>query len=756
MTQPALLSEPDNHSSSLDLLTCDREPIHVPGNIQPYGALLVLEPGTLRILQAANGTDAILRSDGQLVGAVLADVLPASVFAAVEQVEAATQTPGVSHLGTVRFAHDGGWRSYHAIAHRAGGRIILELEETVADEPGSFEDLYPHVRDFLDSLQAVSSVQELANLAAREVRRITGLDRALVYRFDEDWNGTVIAEDRSEALPSYLDLRFPASDIPAQARELYRLNRLRLIADADYTPVPIEPTLDPATNAPVDLSLSVLRSVSPVHLEYMRNMGTYASMSISLLREGQLWGLISCHNAAPRRVPYHVRTACDFIGQILSLQLAAKDHASLAEQRHARRTIGARLLGHMAAEDHFLDGLIKHGDDLLALTNAAGAAVVFGGTSSLIGDTPASTDVDRIVAWLADRRRDDDVFATDNLAVVMPGSELLKDHASGLLAIAISQVHDSYVIWFRPEVIRTVSWGGDPRKRAELEPDGLRLHPRKSFEVWKETVSLRSSPWLEAEVEAAAELRTAIVDIVLRRAEEMAALSERLVSINKELEAFSYSVSHDLRAPFRHIVGYSQLLKNNEGTALTERGQRYVDTIIESAISAGTLVDNLLSYSQMGRATLVPVPLDMDTVTAEVIRKLDMEVGARTIDWRIGKLAPARGDPVMMRLVFQNLLANSIKFTRDRDPAVIEVGCEPGDGENVYFVRDNGVGFDEAYVSKLFGVFQRLHRVEEFEGTGIGLANVRRIVERHGGRVWAEGQVDGGATISFALPSGAE
>jgi len=756
VTQPALLTEPDKASGSFDLSTCDREPIHIPGSIQPYGALLVLEPGTLRILQAANGTDAILRADAKLIGAALADVLPASVFAAVEQVEAATLAPGVSHLGTVRFAHDGGWRSYHAIAHRSGERIILEFEETVADEPGSFEDLYPHVRDFLDSLQAASSVQALADMAAREVRRITGLDRVLVYRFDENWNGTVVAEDRNDTLPSYLDLRFPASDIPAQARELYRLNRLRLIADSDYSSVPITPTLDPATNAPVDLSLSVLRSVSPVHLEYMRNMGTGASMSISLLREGQLWGLISCHNAAPRRVPYHVRTACDFIGQILSLQLAAKDHAGIAERRHARRTVGARLLGHMAAEDHFLGGLTRHGDDLLALTNAAGAAVVFGGTSALIGETPAQEDIDRIVAWLAAHHRDDDVFATDNLAAAMPDAEQLKDVASGLLAIAISQVHDSYVLWFRPEVIRTVSWGGDPRKRAELEPDGLRLHPRKSFEVWKETVSLRSAPWHETEVEAAGELRTAIVDIVLRRAEEMAAMSEQLVSINKELEAFSYSVSHDLRAPFRHIVGYSQLLKNNEGQVLTERATRYVDTIIESALSAGTLVDNLLSYSQMGRATILPVPLDMNALTAEVIRKLEMEVGSRAIHWRIGELAPARGDLMMIRLVFQNLLSNAIKFTRDREEAVIEVGCHASEAENVYFVRDNGVGFDKAYVAKLFGVFQRLHRVEEFEGTGIGLANVRRIVERHGGRVWAEGQVDAGATISFVLPSGTE
>lgn len=502
----------------------------------------------------------------------------------------------------------------------------------------------------------------------------------------------------------------------------------------------------------VDLSFSVLRSVSPVHLEYMRNMGTMASMSISLLRGDRLWGLISCHNRDPARVPYHVRTACDFIGQVLSMQLAAREASALAERRLNLREIQARLLASMAGSDHFINSLVGNPHDLLALTGASGAAVVSGGEISRIGDTPGDAELQQLVAWIAGRERED-VFATDNLAQLMPGGEAIKDHSSGVLAIWISQVHDSYVLWFRPEVIRTVTWSGNPRKRVEQDPVGLRLHPRKSFEAWQERVQLRSEPWDLAEIEAAAELRSAIVDIVLKRAEEMADMSERLTSINKELEAFSYSVSHDLRAPFRHIVGYAQLLKKFEGTRLTERGNRFVDTIIESGVSAGTLVDDLLSFSQMGRATLTPVHIDMDALVAESRSRLMVNDSGKA-DWRIGPLAPARGDPMMIRLVVQNLLDNAIKFSRNRDRPMIEIGCTIGDDENVYQVRDNGTGFDMAYAGKLFGVFQRLHRVEEFEGTGIGLANVKRIIERHGGRVWANGQVDGGATFCFTLPKG--
>jgi len=247
-------------------------------------------------------------------------------------------------------------------------------------------------------------------------------------------------------------------------------------------------------------------------------------------------------------------------------------------------------------------------------------------------------------------------------------------------------------------------------------------------------------------------LRNAIVGIVLRRAEEMAALSEELRRSNKELEAFSYSVSHDLRAPFRHIVGYSELLKKQEGSDLSEKGRRYVDTIIDSAYTAGTLVDNLLRFSHMGRTALKPRPVDVTALIEDIRNRLPVDPPERRIEWALGDLPHVTADPVLIRLVFENLLDNAVKYTRPRDKARIEVGSARKDGETIFFVRDNGVGFDMKYIDKLFGVFQRLHRIEEFEGTGIGLANVRRIVERHGGRAWAEGALDQGATFFIALP----
>lgn len=734
-----------------DLESCAREPIRVPGSIQPQGALFVIDAKSFVIEQAAVGTDDALARSEDLIGADLRSVLLAAGQSLLRDLNERVRDAEVLQLGVI----EGRERRHHLLAHRSGESIIVEVEATAERTAATLEEIFPNILGFVDTLSRSAGMEQLAELAAREVRAITGFDRVLVYRFDEQWNGAVIGEDRNDRLPSYLGLRFPASDIPAQARDLYRLNRFRLIADANYQPKPIEPEPNPRTGQPVDLTYSVLRSVSPIHLEYMRNMGTMASMSISLLRGNELWGLISCHHRDPVLLPYPVRAACDFIGRVLSMQINALESAAAASLRSELQTIQARLLAHMATasampDGGFVQGLLRSEADLLSLTDADGAAIVVRDAVVTVGCAPPEADVRTIVQWLADGNRDE-LFVSDQLTTEMPGSEKMKDAASGLLAISISQLHDSYVLWFRPEVIRTVTWGGQPKKLEE-PGDGARIHPRKSFAAWQEIVQLQSRKWLPAQVEAAAGLRTAIVDIVLRQAEELAAVSDRLAASNKELEAFSYSVSHDLRAPFRHIVGYAQLLKKNEGASFSPRADRYIETIIESALSAGTLVDDLLSFSQMGRRALVPVGVNMNQIVDEVRRMLIHDEAGRNIEWRVGELPTVSADPMMLKIVVQNLLDNALKFTRGRNPARIDIGGEETEDQARFFVADNGAGFDMSYVGKLFGVFQRLHRVEDFEGTGIGLANVKRVIERHGGTIDASGAVDEGARFVVTLP----
>jgi light-regulated signal transduction histidine kinase (bacteriophytochrome) len=458
---------------------------------------------------------------------------------------------------------------------------------------------------------------------------------------------------------------------------------------------------------------------------------------------------MSFHSRAPHFVDLPMRSAMEFLAQMLSGSLAARAHAERAAQLVTAQAHHDHLLAAMAAATPPRPQLLAdEPTELLALANASGAAILTETDCLSVGQTPNEAALRRLAAWL-DQRAERGIFVTENLAGRWPEGEHHLDTASGLLAASISELHACYVMWFRPEWVHTLDWAGAPGKSAEPAQG---LSPRSSFAVWQEQVRRRAQPWTPNEVEAARRLRAAITGVVLRRAEELAGLSHELTRTNKELEAFSYSISHDLRAPFRHIVGYAELLRENIGGGLDPTNARFLQTIIDSAISAGQLVDDLLHFSRLGRTALAPGRVSMAKLVEEARKSLEIEAAGRAIDWRIGDLPEAWGDQALLRQALINLLSNAQKYARTRNPAVIEIWGEVSGEATRYTVRDNGVGFDMAYVGKLFGVFQRLHLSEHYEGTGIGLALTRRIVERHGGDISALGEPGQGATFTFSLP----
>jgi len=741
---------PDN----LDLSRCADEPIRTPGSIQPHGFMLTLSPqsgdGGLAVRQASDNLaqwtgvaaqDAI----GQPLARVIGEAAAARIGAELEGTGLAARP---AYLGNITV---GDGQNVDVLAHAWDGLVILECE--AVDRPGAadFRHLYPLISDFLLKVNGSASIVELSEQAARNVRAVTGYGRVMVYQFDNDGHGKVLAESKEDGYESYLGQHFPASDVPAQARALYSLSPIRVIQDANYVPASLVPGTNPFTGARNDLSFAALRSVSPVHLQYMRNMGTLASMSVSLIVKGELWGLISCHNATPRPVPVEKRTACEQVGQILALCIESREDASELQFRLEVRRVMVEMLGHLTKGADFLENMSAVFPELLRFGRAGGVAIVVDERVLTFGDTPDEPAIRALVDWLPTQGHTD-VFHTDHLKDVYPaGAEMIRN-ASGLLALPISRIHKHYLLWFRPEVVRTIEWAGNPHGKQAAPNDPTQLTPRLSFDAWRETIHGRSLPWHAGEIELTVEFRSALLGIALERAEQMAELAEELGRANKELEAFSYSVSHDLRAPLRHIVGFSDLLIESAGTEDVERRQRFLKNIKESARLAGKLVDDLLSFSQMGRAALRPTNVNMNDLVSACIDKLGPEMGSRNVEWHIEQLPIICADPAFIHLAVLNLLSNAVKFTGGRDPAVITITSEDGDGETVFHIADNGAGFNMDYVHKLFGVFQRLHRMEDFQGTGIGLANVRRIVERHNGRAWAKSVPGEGATFSFSIP----
>ncbi|MDR5878162.1 ATP-binding protein [Caballeronia sp. LZ032] len=735
-------------SSGVASKDCDAEPIHVPGGIQPHGYLLALADD-LRIVQASDNLPALTGAPlDALLGQPLAVALgeaAAQRIAHVASMAALEDSP--LYVGPVEIpAAPPGSARLDVTLHRHDGILIVEMEAAAASGD-TFASMYPLVRTFARGLQDAATVQELAELAVREVRAITGFGRVMLYSFDEEGRSHVLAEDREADYASFLHQFFPASDIPRQARALYLKNRIRLVADVNYTPARLVPDVNPLTGRPTDLTYSTLRSFSPVHLEYMRNMNTHASMSVSIVVRGRLWGLVSCHDHAPRIVPFNTRVAVEHLGNMLSLQIEAKEERAEGEYlTDLRRTMG-RLIAAMGEHERFVTGLQSVPADVLNFARSAGAAIVFDDQVTLLGATPDEDTVRALTHWLAEHTSG--VWATDSLARQWPPAKAHEDRACGVLAVPVSQIFRNYLLWFRPEVMQTIKWAGEPVK---IEDGAGASAPRTSFSPWLETVRGHSKPWRAGEIEIAGELRGALLNIVLRRAEERAALATELTRANKELEAFSYSVSHDLRAPLRHIAGYGDLLREQEGERMSEKSRRFLNNMLDSARFAGTLVDDLLTFSQMGRAALRPAPVDLGMLVRSVVQEFEQEASGRDIEWVIGDLPRVTGDAAFLQLAVRNLLSNAVKYTRTRESAKIEVFASRSGEEYIIGVRDNGVGFDMKYGAKLFGVFQRLHRAEEFEGTGIGLANVRRIIERHEGRTWAEGHPGQGAVFYFSLP----
>jgi light-regulated signal transduction histidine kinase (bacteriophytochrome) len=511
----------------VDIANCDQEPIHIPGAILPHGAMLVLDSGTLDVLQAAGDTTGLL---GMPLAALLGQ--PASVLFRPDQIAALRRLMAALDLTKPRHLLDPQFRviadqPLDASLHRSAGSLVLEFE--AADLADRFAaDPLAGVQEMVSGFDAQPSLQALCQLAAERVRNVACYDRVLVYRFMHDESGWVIAESREPHLAPFLDLHYPAADIPQQARALYVKNWLRLITQVDYDAAPLIPALNPHTGAPLDMSLAILRNVSPIHREYLRNMGIDASMSISIIRGGKLWGLIACHHYSPRILPRHLRAICELFGAMFSLQLESRENGDQFDKRLASRTVLQNLMLNLANADDYALGLTKESPNLLDYihcglpsidgTIQGGVAVSVRGQLTFLGTTPSESQIQSLIAWLNTHMATlDGVFATDRLAELWPPGAAFANISAGVLAISVSQELSDFIIWFRPEIVGTSAWAGEPVKLVANGPNGDRLSPRKSFEVWQETVRGRCLPWSPSDLDAAFDLRVSLLHVVLRR-----------------------------------------------------------------------------------------------------------------------------------------------------------------------------------------------------------------------------------------------
>lgn len=492
---------------------CGKVPLHQTNLVQPHGVLLIIDRSDLSILQASENVTAIFgKSAAEIVEKPLQDFIGGEQATALQKRFAAP----VNGLLPFTFTFPEG--KHLASIQVSGNSLIVEIElqKRTAVTDDSFIAVYQELKYAMSAVEASDNTEETCRIAIEELKKISGFDKIMVYKFDEDWNGDVIAEVKEEGMDAYLGLKFPASDIPRQARELYRKTPYRLIPNVDYEPVRLYPVINPATGAFTDLSNSNLRSVAGVHIEYLRNMGVVASMSTRILVDGALWGLIACHHRSPKYLSFEMCSMFELLSNIISAKIASVQKEEQFGYRNDMQDLYTELVEDIYREGNLPLAIHNRNKELLKLLNADGISLVMNKQIDSYGAAPSDSEVEEMVLWLQSSHASR-LYHQPSLGSVYEPAEKYAGIASGILALPIQGERGNFILAFRPEVLRKVNWGGNPNEAIRFEPDQKNYHPRNSFKIWQQTVQQTSVPWRQEEIEAAEQFRNFVVDYTLNK-----------------------------------------------------------------------------------------------------------------------------------------------------------------------------------------------------------------------------------------------
>lgn len=733
--------------NQIDLSNCDREPIHIPGKIQSHGFLISISKD-FRINYCSENIKEFTDIDASKLLSEPVEYLETVVLNKMagfiaSLIDIAHTEDGFRPVNPYPVAVGNG--HFNLIICDSADQYLLEFEPAGSDlEPAIDQSLGRTLSVILSD----SKLPGLLEKTARHVRSLIDYDRVMVYKFHDDGHGEVVAESKSDDLDPWLGLHYPATDIPQQARELYKHNLVRLIADVHSVPSNIL-THAEFSGQPLDLTTSTLRAVSPIHIQYLKNMGVASSFSVSLIHEGELWGLIACHNYTPRYIHYKQREASKLIGQVLSSALSFLEQEEGRLKNHQLSRAVEELTRYLLRYNNLEDALFNHDVTLLDAVDAAGVVLSYDNRFYKKGITPEDRFLKPLLEWLAENVQES-IYSTNRLPSEYLPAEECKASASGILACRLSRELNEYIIWFKPELITTVSWAGDPDKPFEIAERGINnISPRKSFETWTETVRSTSAQWTSADRQSALEIKEEVAFAISRKANEIRLLNERLKEAYDELDAFSYTISHDLKSPLTTIKSYSQLLRRS--VKLEARDQTMIDGILNGADKMHSMIEEVLHYSKAGQLKTQRAAVDMTSVLSDLKEQLLVANADASVVIELGSCPPLYGDETMIRQVFSNLLGNAVKYSSKSESPRVSVYGERIGNEIHYRVEDNGIGIGIHDQKKIFNLFTRSSEVGAYEGSGVGLAIVKKIMEKHGGRIWVESEPGIGSAFTVAF-----
>jgi light-regulated signal transduction histidine kinase (bacteriophytochrome) len=639
----------ENTQFQVDLTNCEREPIHVLGNIQPFGFLVAFSADWLIGRVSANIGEFTGKQPSELLGQPVQALFGEKAIHSIRNRLTLLRGPdSVERLFAVTLVEGRG--AFDVAVHFSSGQIVVEAEPAVEEEM----EAAALVRAMISRLGQSEGMTNFLREGARQVRALTGFDRVMVYRFDDQGAGEVVAESLRPGVDSFLGLHYPASDIPAQARKLYIRNIFRVIADVNAKPCPIQPAQDPNGQV-LDQSLSVLRAVSPIHIEYLKNMGVGASLSISILSGGRLWGLFACHHYEPRLPSFAYRTAAELFGQMFSLMLESRERREAAEYETRARAVSDRLMATVAQDSELLTNAPWLGEIISDAIPVDGVGVYLDGAISLSGLAPNREQFLDIVTML-NQASANQVFATDSIQRLVPSASSYADLAAGLIAIPLSRRPRDYVVMFRSERMRSVRWAGNPEKAVEYGPNGARLTPRKSFEAWSELVKGYSLPFTSSERRVAETLRTGMLEVLVRLSDSAGQERQRA---HERQELLIAELNHRVRNILALIRG---LISQTRGSAETVEG--FIANL-DARIQALARAHDQITSDRWGPARLSDL--------------IDTETGAYLGEKR--DRVKLDGPPVLIQpaafttiaLVFHELMTNAAKYGALSDNGTVRV-----------------------------------------------------------------------------------
>jgi len=742
----------------VNLINCDQEPIHIPGSIQPHGFLLAVDTEDFSIQFCSGNVHNYTHvKHEQLLQKHINILIGEEQFH--ELVQYLTTLIGNVTSSLVVSIND---KKFNCCVHKSNVFWVLEFEKIIEKIP-VLSAVYDQTVQFVHYMQQAENLQQLCDKVAIEIRNLTGYDRVMVYRFDKYYNGEVYAESKREDLESFFGLHYPHTDIPLQARELYIKNLLRIIVDVDYTPVPIY-TIDNASNKNLDLSLSTLRSTSPIHVQYLHNMGVEATLTISLLHQGKLWGLIACHHYSPKYIDLYTRINAQLQGHFLTSQI---DVRQMAEEYAVAKEINGSL--EILLNQQFLPNRnslqhIIEQPQLINLCNAAGVAILLDGVIYKQGSVPDDENIFKIANWAVTHNKQG-FFSTSKLTGDFAEAEVFCNTASGIIFYALRSLQDASIIWFNPETLEEVYWAGNPEKAIEKDANGL--SPRKSFEKWKQVTKCQAREWLAPELTAAANFAYALqkqVTLILLTEEEanQRKLTEALRESNSELENINWISTHDLKEPLRKIQVFSSILLSKNENLSVETGN-ILQKMNSSASRMQHLIESLSTYARARQSDETFILINLQEEIGQIVVELQEELAEKNGIIHIHQLPFIKGVPVLIHQLFTNLMRNALKFSRHDIDSVVNISCLPkpvnhpsANSQQLFYkviIQDNGIGFEDEYGETIFKIFSRLHAMNEYEGSGVGLALCKKIMQIHQGYISAEGSPNNGATFTLYFPA---